>query len=117
MSNLCFFGHVAGRMRTIHEDDRMKYLLKVRAKKSQPAKDQLDPLTQFEVADGDASKKKKRKVEQGRISVELSSKGSGFGEVLLLLEARWWLSLLPRRNIFWLVKKKVFRLVQARKMG
>jgi hypothetical protein len=56
-------------------------------------------------------------VEQGRISVELSSKGSGSGEVLLLLEARWWLSLLPRRNIFWLVKKKVFRLVQARKMG
>jgi activator of HSP90 ATPase len=68
MFNLCFFlgfyGRVAGRMQTIHEDDRMKFLLKAWAKKSQPEEEKADPLTQMEVVEGDASKsQRKRKLE------------------------------------------------------
>jgi hypothetical protein len=56
----------------------MKFLLKARAKKSQPEAEKIDPLTQLEVVEGDASKnKKKRKTEQGRIAIEIPSKSSG----------------------------------------
>jgi hypothetical protein len=33
----------------ISEDQRMKFLLKARAKKSQPEAEKIDPLTQLEV--------------------------------------------------------------------
>jgi hypothetical protein len=38
-------------MRTIHEDDWVKFLLKARAKKSQLEEEKANPLTQLEVDD------------------------------------------------------------------
>jgi hypothetical protein len=67
-------------MRTISEDDHMKFLLKARAKKFQLAEDKVDPVTQLEVVDGEATKtKKKRKTEQGCITLLVPPKGSGSG--------------------------------------
>jgi hypothetical protein len=61
-------------MATISEEQRMKFLMKARAKKAQP-EDKVDALSQLEVVEGD--KKKKRKVETGRIRMEVPNKGSG----------------------------------------
>jgi hypothetical protein len=61
-------------MATIREEQRMKFLMKARAKKAQP-EDKVDALSQLEVVEGD--KKKKRKVETGRIRMEVPNKGSG----------------------------------------
>jgi hypothetical protein len=67
-------------MRTISEEERMKFLLKSWAKKSQPAEDKVDPMTQLEVVDDDVPKaKKKRMVEQGRIYLQVPPKESGSG--------------------------------------
>jgi hypothetical protein len=61
-------------MATISKEQRMKFLLKARAKKAQPD-DNVDALSQLEVVEGD--KKKKTKAELGRIRMEIPHKGSG----------------------------------------
>jgi hypothetical protein len=61
-------------MATIDKEQRMKFLLRSRAKKAQPD-DKVDVLTKLEIVEGD--KKKKRKADQGRICMEIPNKGSG----------------------------------------
>jgi hypothetical protein len=62
-------------MATISEEQRMKFLMKARAKKAQP-EDKVDAFSQLEVVESN-KKKKKRKADQGCIRMEISNKGSG----------------------------------------
>jgi hypothetical protein len=64
-------------MRTVTEEDRIKFLQKARAKKAQPKGVQIDPSAQLVVEDDATKTKKKRKAEQGRISLPVPSKGAG----------------------------------------
>jgi hypothetical protein len=65
-------------MATIDKEQRIKFLLRSRAKKAQPD-DKVDVLTKLEIVEGDKKKKKKkkRKADQGRICMEIPNKGSG----------------------------------------
>jgi hypothetical protein len=63
-------------MATISEEQRMKFLMKARAKKAQP-EDKVDAFSQLEVVESNKKKKKKRKADQGCIRMEISNKGSG----------------------------------------
>jgi hypothetical protein len=63
-------------MATISEEQRMKFLMKSRAKKAQP-EDKVDTFSQLEVVESNKKKKKKRKADQGCIRMEISNKGSG----------------------------------------
>jgi hypothetical protein len=60
-------------MATIDEEQRLKFLMRARAKKAQPDA-KVDVLSKLEIAEGD--KKKKRKADSGRISVPIPGKGS-----------------------------------------
>jgi hypothetical protein len=61
-------------MATVDEKQRMKFLMRARAKMAQP-EDKVDALSKLEIVEGD--KKKTRKADQGRIHVEIPTKGSG----------------------------------------
>jgi hypothetical protein len=74
-------------MATISEEQRMKFLMKARAKKAQP-EDKVDAFSQLEVVESNnKKKKKKRKADQGCIRMEISNKGSG-SAVVAAAEAR-----------------------------
>jgi hypothetical protein len=61
-------------MATVDEEQRMKFLMRARAKKAQPD-NKVEVLSQLEIVDGD--KKKKRKTDHGRIRLEIPAKESG----------------------------------------
>ncbi|MCI38007.1 hypothetical protein A2U01_0059235, partial [Trifolium medium] len=65
------------RMRTIFNEDRLKFLAKARQKKTEPAAETLDPLSQLAVEEETTKGKRKKRTKTGRISIPVPNKGEG----------------------------------------
>ncbi|MCI48663.1 hypothetical protein A2U01_0069906, partial [Trifolium medium] len=63
-------------MRTVSNEDRLRFLAKAREKKAQPAEATVDPLSQLVVEEeGNKGVKRKKRSKLGRITIPLPNKG------------------------------------------
>ncbi|MCI49815.1 hypothetical protein A2U01_0071059, partial [Trifolium medium] len=62
-------------MRTISNEDRLKFLAKARQKKTELAVETPDPLSQLAVEEETTKGKRKKRAETGRLSSPVPNKG------------------------------------------